>query len=148
MKLDLTARLDFAAPRPEWTRYDDAVVAQARGRRASWDAVAAMLGRSTPDVRRRYDPSWPADEAADEAAEVPEPQPARTVRDKALRLRLLALLQASPSRAAALARAIDRSDHETRSALLKMEQRGLVEVGQGFMWRITPAGRAMVEGLE
>jgi DNA-binding MarR family transcriptional regulator len=149
---DIAAWAPSVAARPPWTPEDRALVERMRARRASWDAIAGMLGRATPDVRRRFDPTYP------EAARAEARAAAATsegFRRGALRAAVLARL-ASPSTLADVAEAVGSTPSDVSQVVYRLRDAGLARTvglsdrrrprgGRRRLWTLTDAGRAKLE---
>ena len=154
-----------AAPRPRFTPYEDAIVAQMRARSAGWAAVAKAIGHPTHDVRLRYDPDYdpPPAPARPFVTATAEPVQARvgrrvkrdrnciTIRPGTIEARCLALIADGFSSTPALRDKLGRDEHAVNNVVGSLIRKGLIVstlIGQRASRReLTGAGRRSLEAL-
>lgn len=136
-------------------------VEQARSRGVPWFHVAAQVGKCEHDIRRRYDPTMQAEDAAPEPVAEPAPvQPTRraavhivrragapyAVKHASRRGMLLAhLASVGETITAAACVALKWDSKKTSSCMGDLQRRGFASTpsyASPYVWRITDKGRA------
>lgn len=123
---------------------DDAVVAKGLSLRANWSAIARMLGRPEPDVRRRYDPRYvPVAQPVQMAQPVGKPDKRAKPRSQ-----ILTYLVSHPrANTVQVVAALDWSHDWIKTTLCQLREDGLIESPKRGSYLITEAGKAALAGV-